>query len=386
MSDTMEIIRMFAIALLIAVTAVGIPYLVFQLITAPMRRQATIQMVIAQLSATVVQHIPLATGLAIAAQSETRRTRRRLIGMSKLVAKGKKLSDAMRSAFPECPGILISLVVAGERSGQLPAAIQQAEQYVQEKSRLRGGEIESPLPYALAVVTAATFVTSMLAVVIVPKFVEIFSDFGIDGSQCIANVTLSLRVLLTVLAGLLIVLPFSLWAHIKPRKTPIPGSMSRVVDWVRWHTPGLSKMELGRGMASAFGAMKFCISSGMGLHEAVAVASKLDVNWQLRQKLNRLSADLSRGTSAHDATRNARIGGIAATVLASGGRQRNMTAALRFASDYYGSMISRWWLFVSSVTWPICTLLLACLIGFLVYSMFQPLVLLIDATITSTGF
>lgn len=381
----MEMIRVFAIALLIAVTAVGLPYIVLLLVTGPMRRQATIHQVIAQLSATVRQHIPLATGLAIAAQSEPPRARRRLLAMSKLIAQGQKLSEAMRAAFPECPGLLISLVDAGERSGQLPAAVHQVERYGRDKSRLRGTGIESPLPYALLVVSVTVVVATIMMVIIVPKFEEILNDFDVDGSQFYANIRWIFNVLLLVFAFLLILLPISYWSRIKPRKTPIPGFITRLTDWIRWHTPGLCKMEFGHGMSTAFGAMRFCLSSGMNLHDAVDVASKLDVNWQLRQKLHRLSAELSHGADASEAARIAGIGGIAAVVLASGTRHRNLTAALRFGSDYYGSMISRWWVFICNITWPICTLLLACLVGFLIYTMFQPLVLLIDSTLTATG-
>lgn len=385
MNDTMEIVRIFVIALLIAVTAVGIPYGCFMLITSPVRRQATIQMVIAQISATIRQHIPLATGLAIAAQSEPPRVRRRLTAMSKLIANGKKLSEAMREAFPECPGLLISLVTAGERSGQLPAAIQQAKQYVLDKSRLGGTRFESPLAYALVVTSAATTVATMVMVVIVPKFQEILRDFEVDCEPFCSNIHLALNILVVALIVLLAMLPISMWVRLKPRKTPVPGLITRWIDWIRWHTPGLSKMELGHGMSSAFGTMEFCLNSGMNLHEAANVASGLDINWQLRQKIRRLSEELSKGINAGDAARHADIGGIAATVLATGSRQRNLTDAVRFASDYYGGILSRWWMFVSHIVWPFCTLLLACLVGFLVYSMFQPLVALIDSTLTATG-
>ncbi len=385
MNDPLEIVKMFAIALLIAVTVVGVPYAAFQLITFPVRRQATIQLVIAQISATIRQHIPLATGLAIAAQSEPARARRRLTAMSKLIAKGKKLSDAMREAFPECPGLLISLVNAGERSGQLPAAVQQAERYVQDHSRHREAPFESPLAYALVVVCATATVATMVMIVIVPKFEEIFHDFGVDCDPFCANLHLAFNILFGALLVLLALLPISMWAKFKTRKTPVPGVVTRWIDWLRWHTPGLSKMELGHGMSSAFGTMEFCLNSGMNLHEAVHVASGLDINWQLRQKIQRLSDELANGTDAGKAARQADIGGIAATVLAAGARQHNLANAVRFAADYYGGLLSRWWMFVSNIIWPVCTLLLACIVGFFVYSLFQPLGLLIDATLTSTG-
>ncbi len=381
----MEIVRLFTIALLIAVTAVGIPYFAFVLVTAPMRRQSTIQLVVAQLAATVRQHIPLATGLAIAATSEPPRVRRRLRGMSRLIGKGRKLSDAMRSAFPECPGLLISLVDAGERSGQLPAAVQQVEQYVRDNSRFSGTRVETPLPYAIVILTSALFVTFVVMVVVVPKIKEIFRDFNVGAMHGAYNLIIVSKIMAIMLTVLVFMLPISLWIRIKPRKTPIPSTLSRAADWVRWHTPGLSKLEFGQGMSTAFSTMEFCVHSGMNLHEAVAIASRLDINWNLRQKLLRLSSELSHGTDVRDAAKTADVGGIAAIVLASGARQRNMTAALRFAADYYGSMISRWWAFLRNISWPICTLLLACMIGSLVFSLFQPLVLLIDATLLSTG-
>ncbi len=387
MNDVMEIIRVFAVALLIALTVVGVPYLAFVLATAPIRRQSAIQLVVAQLSATVRQHISLSTGLAIAALSEPPRPRRRLVGMSKLIAAGRKLSDAMRSAFPECPGLLISLVDAGERSGQLPAAVQQAERLVHDQARLRQMRMGSPLPYALGVIAFATSIMFMVSVIIVPKFEEIFRDFQVEFSAwSFQNLRFLHMLLVALLVALLIFIPVSFLLRIIPRSTPVPNFISRKIDWMRWHTPGLSTMEHAQGMSAAFGAMKFCVDSGMNLHETVAIAADLDINWQLRQKLRRLSIELSNGVDVRKATKASGIGGIAAIVLSTGTRRRDFSSALAFASDYYGSIISRWWLLISNLTWPISTLLLATLIGMLVFSMFQPLLLLIDATMNSTGF
>jgi len=385
----LEILYNFGIALLIAVSVVAVIYSLLMLLTARVRVESTRQAVVSQIAAIVHQHIPLSTGLALAAQSESYRAQRRLNGISRLLTQGLSLSESMQGAFPECPGMVVSLVRAGEQVGQLPASVEQADGYLRDRSRMTRFDTASMLPYALIILMITTFVALMFLYVVVPKFEEIMADFSVEGSQWILNDPLSPA----LFANALITMSILLFAAailaasvgMRSRSTPHPDLLSRAADWLRWHTPGLHRLEVGQGMTVACNAMNFCIVSGMNLHEAAATAADLDINWRLRQQLSMLAADLARGVDARQAARSAGVGEIAGVALAAGRRHGDVSAALRFAADYYAGIVSRWWILISNLAWPLCTLVLASIVGILIYAMFQPLLLLIDSVMISTG-
>lgn len=385
-----DILQDLGIASLIAVTAVLVIYILLVLLTAPARMESTRRAVVSQIATTVNQHVPLSTGLALAAQSESRRPRRRLIAISRLLTQGLTLSESMRGAFPECPGLIVSLVRAGERAGQVPASVQQAESYLRDRSRLARFDSASMLPYALIVLMTASLVAFWLQYVITPKFIEIMADFSIDSSKWILGGSFSsglvAEVLIVICLLLFLAVIFAVSVRLRSRETPRPDVFSRAADWLRWHTPGLHRLEVGRGMAAACNAMNFCIESGMNLHEAVATASELDINWRLRQQLSVLAADLARGVDPRIAAQSAGVGEIAGIALAVGRRRGDISSALRFAADYYAGILSRWWIVISNLAWPVCTLVLASIVGLLIYAMFQPLLLLIDGVMNSSGF
>jgi general secretion pathway protein F len=160
---------------------------------------------------------------------------------------------------------------------------------------------------------------------------------------------------------------------------------SRLTDWVRWHTPGLHWIELNRGLGLMLRTLRMAMRAGMNLEPAVRLAADVDVNQRLRPQVLQFADLLSRGTNPREAARRAGFGEVAATALATGQRTGDMEAALNYAVDYYNAMLSRWWIMLRNVAWPASTLAAGCIVGFVVYAIFQPLVALIDGTCNYWG-
>ena len=56
-----------------------------------------------------------------------------------------------------------------------------------------------------------------------------------------------------------------------------------------------------------------------------------------------------------------------------------MDAALRYAADYHEAVMSRCWIVMQNLAWPVTTLAVATVVGFVVVAMFLPLVTLINS-------
>jgi type IV pilus assembly protein PilC len=285
--------------------------------------------------------------------------------------------------------VVRSLIAAGEQAGQLAPALQQAEALLETRRRARARIDPTVTPYAFAVLAITVLVTSGLLVIVVPKFEEIFADYAIQlPPPTIRLIFLANAVLVfgwplmpLFVAGLAL----AVYLRYRPRHTPNLAWTSRVADTLRWHLPGLRRMQSSAGMASMLPMMRHALRAGMSLPDAVRLASSVDANHHLRMRMQRFASGLAAGGTVAATAAEVGLDAVTCTALASGTRSGDMDGALRFAADYHAACISRLWVCLQSLAWPLCTLVLASIVGSLVYALFAPLVALIEAVIVVSG-
>jgi type II secretory pathway component PulF len=367
-------------------------FLAVRLVAQWCRRRGAERIIIGQVATVIRQNLPLATALALAGESERGMSRKRLQWIAGFLNRGVPLSAAIRWGYPECPSMVLSLILAGEQAGQLPAALRQAEEYLQDRARRRERKDTPMWPYGLVVIGTMVLVVSGIMIAVVPKFRMIFNDFEVR----LPRPTMTLiDIAEWFLAGgttppgwvlfmpLLIVLPLVMYGFVRPRQVPDLHWSSRAADWIRWRVPGWGRMEYGSGMAAMLGVVRMAVRSGMSMQAAARLAADVDVNAAMRPRMRELSDLLGNGVGLPQAVRQARLGEVTAVALATGQRTGNMDASLRYATDYHSAIVSRGWLVVHSLAWPVFTLVLGSCVGFVVVALFLPLVTLINA---STAF
>ncbi len=350
------------------------------------QRPAIERIVIGQIAAVLRQNLPLPTALALAGDSERGMARVYLKRISKLLAQGALLSEAIQLGFRDCSTLVVSLVAAGEKAGRLPAALEQAEEYLIRKARWRR-LFDVPLGlYVMIVLTAACFIISGIMVAVIPKFKQIFADFGLAlPPRTITLINISEWFVTGTPPGwtLIAMIPL-VWIALRLLKVDGRPVTRRIGEFVRASLPGVRRAEFGRGMAEMLRLMRTAVAGGIDLSSAARISSDLDVNVHLRDRM-RLFADLlERGAVPSDACKVADLGSVMATALAAGTRSGDMDAALRYAADYHEAIVARWWILAHSFVWPFCTVLLGTIVAFIVRALFEPLVHLI-ATSTGSG-
>jgi type IV pilus assembly protein PilC len=350
------------------------------------QRPAIERIVIGQIAAVLRQNLPLPTALSLAGDSERGMARVYLKRISKLLAQGALLSEAIQLSFRECSTLVVSLVAAGEKAGRLPAALEQAEEYLVRKARWRR-LFDIPLGlYVTIVLATACFMVSGIMVAVIPKFKQIFFDYGaVLPAHTVTLIHISEWFVTGTPPGwtLVVVIPL-VWIALRIWKVDERPVTRRIGEFVRASLPGVRRAEFGRGMAEMLRLMRTAVAGGIDLGSAARISSDLDVNTHLRDRM-RLFADLlERGTGPSDACKVADLGPVLATALAAGTRSGNMDAALRYAADYHEAIVTRWWVLANSFVWPLCTVLLGLIVAFIVRALFEPLVQLIAAT-TAAG-
>src|SRR5207253_64101 len=106
--------------------------------------------------------------------------RRHLTRIARLLGQGENLSDSIRRGFPDCPSLPLSLISAGEKTGQLTLALDQAENALVERARRTERIDISVWPFLLIVIAFMIMMVAGVMVAIVPKYKEIFKDFRVE--------------------------------------------------------------------------------------------------------------------------------------------------------------------------------------------------------------
>ncbi|WP_372371011.1 type II secretion system F family protein [Candidatus Uabimicrobium sp. HlEnr_7] len=133
-----------------------------------------------QLSTMISAGIPLLESLEILQDQQSNQGFAKILGdVVDRVRSGSDLSTALGAHLKVFPKIYVSMVKAGEASGQLDVILTRLAEYQEATAKLRR-EIKSAMTYPVISLAMIFGITAFLLVGIIPKFKEIFVSLGVE--------------------------------------------------------------------------------------------------------------------------------------------------------------------------------------------------------------
>jgi len=131
-----------------------------------------------QLSTIVSAGLPLMQGLDILAeQTEDPRFAKIISAIGQNVEAGETFSNSLKLFNRAFPDIYISMVQAGEASGDLDGVLLQLADYLEASEELKR-RIRSAMTYPVVAFSMIILIAAGLIIFVVPQFAEIFNSFG----------------------------------------------------------------------------------------------------------------------------------------------------------------------------------------------------------------
>ena len=123
--------------------------------------------------------VPLMSGLnQMAKQSANRRISTAASFIQSKLESGKSISDSM-AEYPELfPQFYISMVRAGEVSGNLEQVLNDVMAYLEWQIKLKK-DVKAALAYPAIILTAVALLIAVLFIFVMPKFMKILTDFKV---------------------------------------------------------------------------------------------------------------------------------------------------------------------------------------------------------------
>lgn len=352
-------------------------------------RLATDTYVISTIGSSMRQNLPLSMALESAAGGRADNRSRILNGIKKWLVQGYSLSESIKRGYPKCPGYAVAMIAAAERINQLPLAIQaiEADMLAKADERRKIHPVHPLYPVILMFFTF--FMLLGVMTFVIPSFRAAMHEM-VEGAALPAATRFLMGItsfvgyeyawLSWILFILLIIaiIPISIYIKFRPRRPHEPYLISRIGDFVKWHLPVLHNFEKNYSLVHVVELLRLSLNAGCAVNDAIKNTLGLDVNNRFRKRLQRWLEKVERGDNIAVAIRESKLGSPLAWAFDEKVNQGNTLTILETLESFYRSNYSYSVNLARFIMWPCLILVMGAIVGFVVYAIFSPSILIIE--------
>ena len=337
------------------------------------------------LASVVKQNLPLGSSISAYAQDMPAWRfwkQRMLVGIADRVDSGWFLADALDLHPGYFPPYYRALVRSAENAGNLGVVLDRLAETADADARA-GARVTGASLYPAALCLMAFALTSLIIVLIVPKFWHMFSEISGDAASARRFLVLPITARTLSWVALIVFGGLGAWGLLLPtgllgQVTPLHWIASRL----KWYVPFLSRYERRRAASQYALVAGRLLEAGIATHEALRVAASASAN-EVFDRVAAHVADLAEeGRPLSDALKAAdpgkRLPRELAWYVEVGERSGRLPEALARASDVCAArsrnVLSR----LTGLIFPLGVITVALVVGMLGYGLFKSLVLLME--------
>jgi type IV pilus assembly protein PilC len=286
------------------------------------------------------------------------------------VSTGESLSEAFAKYPRHFSGLYISALQAGERSGNIPEALEKHTEYLKRVMALRRKLVTASV-YPLILSGASVAVLLLLLVWVVPSFTQTYFE---SGTPLPAMTTLLIgfsnairsNFVYLALAGVGLFIGFQ-WAQRQ-------DAFKLRFDQFILHLPYTGRIYRSYATAMFTRTVAMILSAGAPLIDAVKLAAGALHNRFLQEKTSTVVARITEGYGFSEALEETgQFPHLAVRMIAAGESGGELEQVLENAADFYDDEVEVMLAVLSSGIEPTLMLLMGLLIGFMVLAMYLPI-------------
>lgn len=304
-------------------------------------------------------------------QSGSARLRGIIREIQAAVESGETLSRALTRWPRIFNNLFVGLIRAGEVGGVLDETLNRLATFMEENERLRR-KVKSAMTYPVLVLIFATAVVIGMVTFVLPQFVEVFNDLGIKDLPGPTKMLIQVSNFMTakwymVIGGaILVFLAFSQYTHTRIGR--------RHWDWVKLKTPVFGKLNHKIAIARFSRTLSTLLVSGVPILQALeTVAASVD-NEIISDAIMASRAAIREGEQIGDPLqRSGMFPPMVVQMVAIGEETGSLDAMLSKIADFYESEVDATLAGLTAALEPILIVSLGFIVGFIVISMFMPL-------------
>ena len=325
--------------------------------------------------------LPILRSLGILAeQQKPGPLKNALTDVAEDVEGGATLSEAMAKHPKAFNRLYVNMVAAGETGGVLDVILVRLAEFMEKAQRLKA-KIKGAMIYPSVVITFAVGIVTMIMIVVVPKFEEIFRDFDTKlPGVTVMLIETSKWFISGMPPGWMVVLgsPIAFFIFLKLLNQSKGGRFAK--DSV------IVKLPIAGGIASKSSIARFCrtlgtlVTAGVPILEAINITKETSGNEVYARALGKVHDSIREGDTFADPLRASKVcDGIVVNMISVGEETGELDKMLLRIADNYDNEVEVAVGALLSLLEPIMVAVLGVIVGFIVIALFLPLASLIQS-------
>jgi type IV pilus assembly protein PilC len=340
-------------------------------------RSKDLNMFTRQLSTLTDAGIPVVQSLNILEQQTRGGVLKNIIGsVADEVESGASLSEGMAKYPKAFDELYCNMVKAGETGGMLDVVLERLAEFREKAARLKR-KVISALIYPVAVLTIASLILTGLIKFIIPSFIKMFVELKVTlpaPTQLLLNITH----FVTTYWYVILASPVALYVLFKVITSTRTGRL--VLDWIKFHVPLFGPIMNKSAVARFTRTFGTLIGSGVPILEALNISRDTAGNAVLSRAIQRVHNSVREGDPIAPPLAQSRVcDDIVVNMIDVGEETGNLDAMLLKVADNYDSEVDTAVEGLTSMMEPIMVIGLGTVIGFIVISLFLPLIKLMQS-------
>lgn len=316
--------------------------------------------------------IPLVRALSLLSEhAENKNLGVVLSAITKEVSAGGAFHKALEKHPKVFDEIWVSLVQAGEVSGQLPAVLRQITAYSESQENVKS-KIITAVSYPAVLMTMSVGVLFYFVLYIVPVFADIFRDFNLQ-LPFITRIIVAISAVMTKYLVYMIVLGIGGFFAARAYIATPPGRLTW--NHIQFNMPLVGGLMRSMATERMLTTMSTLIRSGVSILNAVSVLEgSFKKNLIFQNALKKAKNDIASGRSISESFKKTGIFPPMVTeMMWMGEESGKLPDIIVVLSKYYQEQIDQFLRRFSAMIDPILVVGVGGLVGVIVMSIFMPI-------------
>lgn len=306
----------------------------------------------------------------LVAQTENKTFKNAIADTYEDVQKGSTLSESMKKHNNVFPMILISMVEAGEVSGNLDTIMLRMAEHFEKENKLEN-KVKSAMVYPAVLAVVSVAVVVFMLVFIMPTFVGMFEGSGTElpgVTQLLINSSNSLQKYWYIYIAVIIAMVAGVTMYKKTNEG------TRFFDSLKLRLPvvkGTSTMIITSRFTRTLSTL---LSSGIPLIQAMEVVARVVSNSVIEERLLSGIENIRKGFSLSRTIKDVGIfPPMVDSMIRIGEESGSLDDMLYKTADFYDEEVEASLQRLTSMIEPIMIVVMGFMIGFIVIAMYLPM-------------
>lgn len=290
------------------------------------------------------------------------------------VEAGATLSEAMAKHPKVFDRLYVNIVRAGEAGGVLDRILLRLAEF-QEKSLALRRRVIGAMIYPVVVITVAVLIVAAIMIFIIPRFEEIFKDFGSTlppMTQMLIDLSKNIRTNWYYF----LVIPVGFWVALRATRMSPSGRYG--LDWVKLKVPIVGTIVNRSSVARFTRTLGTLVASGVPILDALRITRDTLGNEVIAKALTQVHDSIREGESiAAPLKQSGVVDAIVVNMIDVGEETGDLDKMLTKVADNYDEEVDVLVGGLVSALEPVMVVVLGVLVGGIVVALFMPLVQII---------